>query len=72
MAFRKAVFEKLGGFRTDLGPRPGSAIRSEDTEFGDRVLGDGQRLWYEAHSRGLPFAAVLPFEETIFPHMVAR
>ncbi len=47
MAFRKAVFEKLGGFRTDLGPRPGSAIRSEDTEFGDRVLGDGQRLWYE-------------------------
>ena len=47
MAFRKTVFAKLGGFRTDLGPRPGSAIRSEDTEFGYRVLGDGQRLWYE-------------------------
>jgi glycosyltransferase involved in cell wall biosynthesis len=47
MAFRKAVFGKLGGFRTDLGPRPGSAIRSEDTEFGFRVLADGQRLWYE-------------------------
>lgn len=47
MAFRKAVFEKLGGFRTDLGPRPGSAIRGEDTEFGFRVLADGQRLWYE-------------------------
>lgn len=47
MAFRKAVIEKLGGFRTDLGPRPGSAIRGEDTEFGFRVLADGQRLWYE-------------------------
>ena len=47
MAFRKSVFEKLGGFRTDLGPQPGSAIRSEDTEFGLRVLHDGQRLWYE-------------------------
>jgi GT2 family glycosyltransferase len=47
MAFRKEVFEKVGGFRVDLGPRPGSEIRSEDTEFGDRVLGTGQRLWYE-------------------------
>lgn len=47
MAFRKSVFAKLGGFRVDLGPQPGSAIRSEDTEFGYRVLGDGLRLWYE-------------------------
>lgn len=47
MAFRKEVFEKLGGFRTDLGPRPGSEARGEDTEFGDRALGAGQRLWYE-------------------------
>jgi glycosyltransferase involved in cell wall biosynthesis len=47
MAFRKTVFQKLGGFRTDLGPQPGSAIRNEDTEFGFRVLADGQRLWYE-------------------------
>jgi len=47
MAFRKEVFEKVGGFRTDLGPRPGSEIRSEDTEFGFRALGAGQRLWYE-------------------------
>jgi glycosyltransferase involved in cell wall biosynthesis len=47
MAFRKEVFEKIGGFRTDLGPRPGSESRSEDTEFGDRALGAGQRLWYE-------------------------
>jgi glycosyltransferase involved in cell wall biosynthesis len=47
MAFRKEVFEKVGGFRTDLGPRPGWETRSEDTEFGFRVLGAGQRLWYE-------------------------
>ena len=47
MAFRREVFEKVGGFRTDLGPRPGSETRGEDTEFGDRVLGTGQLLWYE-------------------------
>jgi glycosyltransferase involved in cell wall biosynthesis len=47
MAFRKELFEKIGGFRTDLGPRPGSEARSEDTEFGDRALSAGQRLWYE-------------------------
>jgi glycosyltransferase involved in cell wall biosynthesis len=47
MAFRKAVFEKYDGFRTDLGPRPGSEIRSEDTEFGRRLLNAGERLWYE-------------------------
>jgi glycosyltransferase involved in cell wall biosynthesis len=47
MAFRKVVFEKYGGFRTDLGPRPGSEIRSEDTEFGSRLLAAGERLRYE-------------------------
>ncbi|HXM94119.1 MAG TPA: glycosyltransferase family 2 protein [Candidatus Dormibacteraeota bacterium] len=47
MAYRKEVFEKVGGFRTDLGPRPGSETRGEDTEFGFRALGAGQRLWYE-------------------------
>ena len=47
MAFRKTVFEKYGGFRTDLGPRPGSEIRSEDTEFGARLLAAGERLRYE-------------------------
>jgi glycosyltransferase involved in cell wall biosynthesis len=47
MAFRKAIFEKHGGFRTDLGPRPGSEIRSEDTEFGRRVMKAGERLWFE-------------------------
>lgn len=47
MAFRKEVFRRYGEFRRDLGPRPGSEIRSEDTEFGMRVLRGGERLWYE-------------------------
>ena len=47
MAFRKEMFEKYGGFRTDLGPTPGSEIRSEDTEFGRRLMLAGERLRYE-------------------------
>jgi glucosyl-dolichyl phosphate glucuronosyltransferase len=47
MAFQKRLFEKYGDFRTDLGPRPGSQIRSEDTEFGDRLLAAGELLFYE-------------------------
>jgi GT2 family glycosyltransferase len=47
MAFRRKVFEKYAGFRTDLGPRPGSEIRNEDTEFGQRLLDGGEQLWYQ-------------------------
>jgi glycosyltransferase involved in cell wall biosynthesis len=47
MAFQKRVFEKYGGFRTDLGPCPGSEMRNEDTEFGRRLLAAGERLRYE-------------------------
>lgn len=47
MAFRREMFETYGGFREDLGPRPGSEIRSEDTEFGHRLLTAGETLWYE-------------------------
>ncbi len=47
MAFRRCVFEKYGGFRTDLGPRPGSEIRSEDSEFACRLLVAGEHLRYE-------------------------
>jgi len=47
MAFRRAMFEKYGAFRTDLGPRPGSEIRSEDSEFSQRLLAAGERLRYE-------------------------
>jgi glycosyltransferase involved in cell wall biosynthesis len=47
MAFRRCMFERYGGFRTDLGPRPGSEIRSEDSEFGNRLLSAGEKLRYE-------------------------
>jgi glucosyl-dolichyl phosphate glucuronosyltransferase len=47
MAFRAEVFADVGDFRTDLGPRPDSELRGEDTEFGMRVLAAGYRLWYE-------------------------
>lgn len=47
MAFRKSLFERYGGFRTDLGPRPGSEIRNEDSEFARRLLESGERLYYE-------------------------
>ena len=47
MAFKREVFEKHGAFRTDLGPRPGSEIRGEDSEFGNRLLAAGGRLRYE-------------------------
>lgn len=47
MAFRKSVFEKYGDFLVELGPRPGSEIRNEDTEFGARLLAAGERLRYE-------------------------
>jgi len=46
MAFRREMFAKYGGFREDLGPQPGSELRSEDTEFGRRLLARGERLYY--------------------------
>lgn len=49
MAFRKAMFEKHSGFRTDLGPRFGSngPQKSEDSEFGTRLLEAGEHFYYE-------------------------
>jgi glucosyl-dolichyl phosphate glucuronosyltransferase len=47
MAFRKATFDKYGGFRTDLGPNTKNEIRGEDTEFGRRLMSAGERLRYE-------------------------
>jgi glucosyl-dolichyl phosphate glucuronosyltransferase len=46
MAYRTEAFEKYGSFRTELGPRPGSEIRSEDKELGQRLLSAGERLRY--------------------------
>lgn len=47
MAFRREMFDKYGNFRTDLGPRPGSEIRGEDSEFSCRLLSAGESLRYE-------------------------
>ncbi len=47
MAFQRSVFERYAWFRTDLGPRPGSEIHNEDTEFGNRLLKAGERLHCE-------------------------
>jgi glycosyltransferase involved in cell wall biosynthesis len=52
MAFRKEMFEKYGGFRTDLGHCGDNLIGNEDTEFGKRLMAAGERLRYE------PFAVV--------------
>ena len=46
MAFHRSMFEKYGNFRTDMGPSPGSEIRSEDTEFGRRLIRAGESLRY--------------------------
>jgi glycosyltransferase involved in cell wall biosynthesis len=47
MAFRKEVFDKYGGFRTDLGRSGKNLLSNEDTEFGRRLMAAGQRLRYE-------------------------
>jgi glycosyltransferase involved in cell wall biosynthesis len=63
MAFQKKMFEKYGGFRTDLGLRPGSELRGEDTEFGRRLLDAGERLRYE------PSAVVY---HSVQPHRIQK
>ena len=50
MAFRKNMFEKYGGFRTDLGRCGKSLIGKEDTEFGERLMAAGEHLWYAPSS----------------------
>jgi glycosyltransferase involved in cell wall biosynthesis len=47
MAYRKCLFARHGGFRTDLGPQPGGVSKNEDTEFGRRMLAAGEKLHYE-------------------------
>ena len=49
MAYRRVMFEKYGRFRTDLGPRADSSEpqKSEDSEFGCRLLAAKERLYYE-------------------------
>lgn len=47
MAFRREVFERYGGFRTDLGRAGKSLISNEDTELGRRLIAAGLKLRYE-------------------------
>ena len=47
MAYAKSMFQKYGAFRTDLGRSGDNLIGMEDTEFGERLLAAGERLWYE-------------------------
>jgi glucosyl-dolichyl phosphate glucuronosyltransferase len=46
MAYRKSMFAKYGYFRTDLGRSSTNMIGKEDTEFGERLLSRGERIWY--------------------------
>jgi glucosyl-dolichyl phosphate glucuronosyltransferase len=46
MAYAKSMFQKYGGFRTDLGRTGNNLIGMEDTEFGERLLAAGERLFY--------------------------
>ncbi len=46
MSFKKSVFEKFGGFRTDLGRSGGNLIGNEDTEFGARIMDGGEKIVY--------------------------
>jgi glycosyltransferase involved in cell wall biosynthesis len=47
MAVRKDIFDRYGGFRTDLGRMGKNLLSNEDTEFGRRVLAEGARFRYE-------------------------
>lgn len=46
MAFRREMFDRHGGFRTDLGRRGSQLMSGEDTEFGRRLLEAGERIRY--------------------------
>ncbi len=46
-AWRRAVFTRHGGYRTDLGPGGERTPLGEDTEFGLRVMSRGESVWYE-------------------------
>lgn len=46
MAFRREVFDRIGGFRTDLGPRGDVHTVGEDSDLCVRVRADGGRIFY--------------------------
>jgi GT2 family glycosyltransferase len=46
MFFRREVFEKYGGFRTDLGPKGEIYGPFEDSEMGSRLMSHGEKILY--------------------------
>jgi glycosyltransferase involved in cell wall biosynthesis len=46
MFFRREVFEKYGGFRTDLGPKGEIYGPFEDSEMGHRLMSHGEKILY--------------------------
>lgn len=46
MFFRREVFEKYGGFRTDLGPKGDIYGPFEDSEMGSRLMNNGEKILY--------------------------
>jgi glycosyltransferase involved in cell wall biosynthesis len=46
MAYRRGVFERLGGFREDIGPTGSQLLRGEDCEIAARVFKSGGRIVY--------------------------
>lgn len=46
-AFRRAVFDRVGLFRTDLGRQGASLMGGEDTEFCHRIMDAGCRIMYQ-------------------------
>jgi glycosyltransferase involved in cell wall biosynthesis len=48
MAFRREVFGRYGGFRTDLGRSGRSLLGGEDSEFCSRLIGAGEQVMYAA------------------------
>lgn len=47
MAFRRGVFERIGGFREELGRKGDALIGGEDREMSERLLAAGGALYYE-------------------------
>ena len=70
MAFRRAMFDKYGAFRTDLGPIPGSQIRNEDTEFGRRLMKAGERLALGTVRCGVSRGSAASTAQEVFPPVV--
>jgi glycosyltransferase involved in cell wall biosynthesis len=50
LAIRREVFNKIGGFRTDLGPRGKLRGVGDETEFLERAVGAGFKGYYAAEA----------------------